>query len=66
MIGQAKFYAVAPVLAILTTLAISPSFFVRGGQYDRKCNVTFAFLWHATLVADEIWTIMLPPARKQS
>ena len=41
---------------------MSPSSTVHGGQHDIK-YVTFELLLHATFVADEIWGVLLEPAR---
>ena len=41
---------------------MSPSSTVHGGHHDTK-YVTFEFLLHAAFVADEIWGLMLKPAR---
>ena len=43
-------------------MAVSRSSTVDGGQHDTK-YVTFELLMHAAFVADEIWGVMLEPAR---
>ena len=43
-------------------MAMSPSSTVHGGRHDTK-YVTFELLMRAAFVADEIWGLMLEPAR---
>ena len=43
-------------------MATSPSPTVHGGQHDTK-YVTFELLIRAAFVTDEIWGVMLEPAR---
>ena len=46
-------------------MAMSPSSTVHGGQHDTK-YVTFELLMHAAFLADDIWGVMLEPARTRN